>query len=601
MNNIGIRSISSLSGLKFRIPEYQRGYRWREKQATQLLEDIREFYKRDRKAKGEFYCMQPIVVRPIADGEYEVVDGQQRLTTIFIILKAMEPMMKIFDPEFEPYSINYVTREGSETFLNELGGTNISKAEEYIDFHYMHEVYLTVLEWIKAQGKNLNRLKFIEALLSSDKATDNGVTIDNANNVRFIWYEIGEDESSTSIDIFTRLNIGKIPLTNSELIKALLLKRSNFPDTEASLKQIQIATEWNNIEIKLQDDSFWYFIYDIKNPLRYDNRIEYIFDLITRRSKDSEFYYTFNEFARKLEESNNDIDKIWKEVKDYFQTLDEWYSDRELYHYIGFLINEGDDINAIKEESEKTDKKTFKEKKLKKRIKAQFKDCVFNEVNYNSRFARKLLLFFNILTVVKTKKSDMRFPFNKFKKEKWDIEHVCSQTDKIPSQSEQQQWAKDILEYFTESTEPQEVQAYLDDLNEESADPNKVELLSQIMEIAKQGKIGEDDFKVIFESVEKCFGEEQIKDKDDLRNLTLLDAETNRSYGNSFFPIKRRYIIANDENGVFVPIVTKNLFLKYYSRKIDNMMHWTNSDADAYITAMYNKVKDYLPEQNDEE
>lgn len=69
----------------FYIPSYQRGYRWTERQVTDLLDDICEFIKKD-KTKDEFYCLQPVVVKPNND-TWEVIDGQQRLTTIYLLLK----------------------------------------------------------------------------------------------------------------------------------------------------------------------------------------------------------------------------------------------------------------------------------------------------------------------------------------------------------------------------------------------------------------------------------------------------------------------------------------------------------------------------------
>ena len=65
-NNIELRSIRSLSGLNFFIPDYQRGYRWSNNQVLQMLNDFKEFCKRiDNKQlkAGEFYCLQPIVVK----------------------------------------------------------------------------------------------------------------------------------------------------------------------------------------------------------------------------------------------------------------------------------------------------------------------------------------------------------------------------------------------------------------------------------------------------------------------------------------------------------------------------------------------------------
>ena len=75
----------------FVIPSYQRGYRWEEKQVLDLLEDINEFTKQ---TKEESYYLQPLVVKPLKymlpDGAevqaWEVLDGQQRLTTLRLIL-----------------------------------------------------------------------------------------------------------------------------------------------------------------------------------------------------------------------------------------------------------------------------------------------------------------------------------------------------------------------------------------------------------------------------------------------------------------------------------------------------------------------------------
>ena len=58
------------------IPKYQRGYRWTEVQVVQLLDDIWDFILSKRSG---FYCLQPVVIRPRSEGEYEVIDGQQRI------------------------------------------------------------------------------------------------------------------------------------------------------------------------------------------------------------------------------------------------------------------------------------------------------------------------------------------------------------------------------------------------------------------------------------------------------------------------------------------------------------------------------------------
>ena len=75
-------------------------------------------------------------------------------------------------------------------------------------------------------------------------------------------------------------------------------------------------------------------------------------------------------------------------------------------------------------------------------------------------------------------------------------------------------------------------------------------------------------------------------DENGIGNLTLLDAETNRSYHNALYPVKRMKIIERDKGDVFVPVCTKNVFLKMYSTNFSNMMAWTKDDANDYLNEM---------------
>lgn len=115
----------------------------------------------------------------------------------------------------------------------------------------------------------------------------------------------------------------------------------------------------------------------------------------------------------------------------------------------------------------------------------------------------------------------------------------------------------------------------------------------------KAEKIEDESFNTAFKLVQNFFKEvNQIEDKNDISNLALLDSTTNRSYGNSFFPIKRKRIIENDSKGVFVPIATKNLFLKYYSKKSDENMFWNSEDAKDYLNAIKITLKNFLPAED---
>lgn len=89
-----------------------------------------------------------------------------------------------------------------------------------------------------------------------------------------------------------------------------------------------------------------------------------------------------------------------------------------------------------------------------------------------------------------------------------------------------------------------------------------IESIVALYSNSQKGKINDVEFDECFDAVQKYYGEDKLEDKDNIRNLTLLDAQTNRGYGNSFFPIKRKWIISNDSQGIFVPIVTKKCFLE---------------------------------------
>lgn len=697
-NLIVLRNIRSLSGLNFYIPDYQRGYRWTNTQAKQMLFDFLEFNKeKSNKPDDRFYCLQPVVVKPYSwineEGErvdgYEVIDGQQRLTTLFLLLRALFTKDDRNIPRgFKLFSISYETRPDSKEFLELISNKSFreSKAYEFIDFYHINMVFNTFMYELETREEDvaLRDLilgeKFENEIEEEDEEYDDEAApmVDKAKNVRLIWYEIGSGEKASSEDIFTRLNIGKIPLTNAELIKAMFLKESNFGSISAknereekaqqlgiALQQNRIAEEWNDIEQKLQIEAFWYFLGANSFDKEYETRIEFIFDLMEDWNKDAETYHTFNRFQSRIKKAGKKkaAEIVWKEVKDYFRELEYWYKDRTLFHLIGFLIECG---VTIKEVKGLTYKKvnlpdgTTAALKLKKdefltaiegKVKEVMKGIQLSQLNYHVKDEklRRVLLLFNILSVIENERSDVKFPFNKYKIEHWDKEHIASQTNKdkaeVPMDNfERESWIDDMLYYFTgvrkkdakyKSDKPLKDEAKIAEyiltkvdlyLAEETkhidsiVDANQRNIRITELEIIKQlrrakelsiysskqrsaeGLRDEYDnlLKVLFRRTRTYFNEDRIEDedKDGLGNMALLNASINRSYGNSFFAIKRMFIQDYDSQGVFIPLTTKNVFMKYYSKRVDNMLTWTNDDALAYEKAITLKLSKYLDPQN---
>lgn len=408
-NNLILKSVNELFGLNFYIPSYQRGYRWTTLQVNELLDDIWEFatHPQNYNPSGPkpFYCLQPVAVKELDVDKWEVIDGQQRLTTIYLILKNLEHLI---DGDLKNISsIDYQTRTGSTRYLQyiieEQKGDNV-------DFYHIFKADQAIKQWFtdKANaGHSSARVKFMNPFVEDTKV---------------IWYQVDNDENA--IKIFSRLNIGKIPLTNAELIKALFLRKKNFkgymPD-HIRLKQLQIASEWDTIEMTLQDNSFWYFISN--EDTEYATRIEYIFDLITGKNGDDDKHdkhYTFHKFNEAFEE-NSDIDYHWLKVKRYFQTFQEWFMDKELYHMIGFLIANHKTIPNLKSRSEEMSKSDFKSF-IHQEI-CRMLNLNIDNLYYNDRRIKMVLLLFNIETILANKHNHTRFPFYSYKRDDWDIEH----------------------------------------------------------------------------------------------------------------------------------------------------------------------------------
>ena len=577
-----LKPINNLLGLSFFIPAYQRGYRWSQRQVIELLNDIKEFQQQaENSKKGAFYCLQPIVVKKHAKG-WELVDGQQRLTTIFIILTYLKDILALLGKS--RYSLSYETRGNSEEFLQNI---DEARKEENIDFFHIVEAKKAVEEWFNAQDGTY-KIKFIQTLLNDDET---------GKNVKVIWYQIDQDENVT--EVFTRLNMGKIPLVNAELVKALFLRSSNFirnGNEAKNLQQLNISHEWDSIEKRLQDDAFWYFV---SNTATKTNRIEFVLLLAARHLDsdgliDSDKLKVFLQFNKLLSNQSVNILQEWLKIKQCFMTLDEWFNDRTLFHLIGYLVSQGVSIGDLFDLSKQSETKFgFRQSLLKiifKRIfggnnfdsmSKQWMEDVLSNLTYESGSyrLRPILLLFNIASFLANPATNARFQFDRYKLDNWDIEHIRSVSSDIPmGKDKQTEWLIEVVDYITE-------------VHSSNLDVQNVEFEQNLRKEAKalldSQAFEHEIFEQLFNRVRAHYDADSEQDTDEsLGNLTLLDRSTNRSYKNSVFPIKRARIIALDKQATFVPLCTKNVFLKYYSKQVDKMLYWGTKDSQDHQAAM---------------
>ena len=613
-SSLPLRSFAELKGKTFLIPYQQRGYKWTKANVEELLTDLRDFINCADVTK-KMYCLQPLAVVDMGKEIYSVIDGQQRLTTLYLLY--------IYLHGYAPYTIEY-ERDASigyhlsrTEFLSKIAFIDTVQATENIDFYYIHTAYYhigTVFEnWAKESCNNENKndidskrveikTHFVEML---ERRKDE-------KSVQLIWYEVSEKKQ---YETFRNLNSGKIHLTNTDLIKALLLNRvSGLP----SFERIEAAAIFERMEMEMQNDHFWYMING--NELREgQTRMDFLFNLVSgcRQSNyeiDSRWSFR-NYFASS---DNGTLSDKWKRVRHTFLRLKDMYDDIYCYHYVGFLTynSNSNPINSMRELLEQNRKCTHSQfvSKLKERIKRILSNNnheTITDYNYYSskKDLRLLFLMHNIETVLQRfeqlhsneqlelEKEYERFPFELLHKQKWDIEHISSNTDSdFRNPADRKDWLESIKQDLG-ANYPHETVTELED---------KYRLSEK-----------RDDFDKLYTTIMRCCDEHTEdaikddapdgKDKMQVGNLTLLDSHTNRSYHNALFPRKRRYIIVTDGlvnkgndfektlKQLYIPPCTRQVFTKAYNKSNKLSFNaWTQTDADMYVKDMEQKLSYYF-------
>lgn len=587
-----VSNIDNKKKRNFFIPSYQRGYRWGEDDVVRLLEDVYQ--------NGEnSYCLQPIVVRKYKDNSqnndyenYEVVDGQQRLTTIFLIYKYLHKALP--SSLHELFSISYETRKESQKFLEEINQADDKKYIENIDFYFMKQAYDAIEKWFADEQHDPQTLKtYFE------------------NHVQVIWYEVSENEDP--ISLFSRLNIGKIPLTSAELVKAMFLSKSHELYSRTSknslpdLTKQEIALQWDMIEQELHNESFWYFLSNFCSS-DCSTKIELILDLIAKKEHDNrDKYFTFFYFDKESKERS--LAELWLEIQNAFWMLKDWYEDHELYHKIGYLISvQEKELQDIFNLAKGKTKKAFLSE-----LDAAIKDSIcinrngsntlqdYANLSYerleDCKKIKRLLLLFNVESVRKLAKESQRFPFDKYKFNKkgqvvWSLEHIHAQHSKgLVDIKAWHSWLRAHISSVRAVTSATPVTS---DISENE------KLIESMKKAVENLKLSGDEFESIRQKVVAVLtGSENSEYMHSLANMALLNVADNAALNNAAFDVKRNIVIKLIREGNYIPFCTQMVFLKSYTPSKDTQIHfWGEKDCIAYIVAMHKILKTYLKEKS---
>ena len=408
--------------------------------------------------------------------------------------------------------------------------------------------------------------------------------------VKVIWYELIDSTDEEAIKLFTRLNIGRIPLTNAELVKALFLSRTEGRGIVTEEWQREVSLQWDTIERELHDKDFWYFLTTERAEMR-DTRIELILDFMAKEEIDKtpkDPYASFIWFNNKSKES--DLRELWNEITRFYSTLKEWYKKDELYHRIGYLVaSKTKKIDDLMEAVKGLKKSEIIEKLdgfIRESIKTGEKD--YSELSYENDYDKvsRLLLLFNVVSLMKSG-GKARFPFKEYNTSNWSLEHIhAQQSEGLKTQDEWKTW---IGEH------KQSVEAIASMSEDENKKKQADEVLNLIAE-KKSAELSGEEFEGIKGQIIQLLSEgSDVEYVHRLSNMALLQKEKNSALNNVVFDAKR--IIKMDKEGEYIPYCTKMVFMKYYTQNVTDrlsILFWGEEDRKAYIENMNEVLSDYL-------
>ena len=538
------------------IPLYQRGYKWTSNQIIKLLEDINNFERQP----GKFYCVQNITLVPNKEKKcYNVVDGQQRLTTMSLLLSVLDASELVEKKlQFPENSIRHYTNKFVKNWI--IGDADLPDSwDEFIahdnnydhqDIYHLFSGYKTIEKWITTN--EVSKDEFKDKLLQ---------------DVKFICNVIeGEKEEK----IFGNLNSKRIYLDGADLVRAILITRVTQEGAKTDTikdivrineRRVRIGWEldhinqwWNQSEVKAYFKPFMQL--SVSGDIHFDIEKHPINQLLMLYASSKGWDSLSLENIEQLENTT----KLYNELQDLHFEMVDWFTHSELYHYLGFLFHQ----SSVEKDFYKVltyfrtkckTKKDFSVYLLQKIEKDLFGDKTIDEVFeenkkwYSEEKLVPILVFLDVIEALKENRKKLHV--TAFLKKDNDIEHIYPQN---PSNE------KDKRGYLR----------YLIELNPEIlADSRLVDTgIKDLSEFVMDELI--EDYR-------------QKISTDSIGNLVLLYYKINRSLQNKHYAYKRKRVLDEYNAGVYIQPHTLKVFSRYFQdseSEYTDGKFWTQEDID---------------------
>lgn len=575
------------------IAPYQRGYKWESNssyaQVPQMLIDIYEAFVYGTTE----YFLQYITVKKLKLDDkgdvLEVIDGQQRLTTLSLLLSRI--VVRNSDLEnISDKRLQYFRYDGD--IFTSLQIPDSEEEDENIihqDRYYMVKAVRTIDKFLKLLEENDKLEAYYHYLLDSVK----------------LIFNI-EDENTNSEEVFENLNNNKVPLTNQYLIKGLLLtkaiNRTTSFNRTLSYKEILdqrtvMGRVWDEINAWITQPEIAHFFFATKkkeNP----NGIEKLLEVVLRRIENTQtdtreiedsllqqyrlsfdsqsrnvqpsIYELFNKFNRIIRDEETAFD-VLNLIKHAYRALyNIWYGDIAFYNLFGY-------VRFAKTQQYKiswTDKVIWEDravvkKELAKRVLEILPDLELsqNEFGYdkNQNQLSNLLLSFNVFL-----EPEEKFDFYQYDCENWTLEHLSPQNPK------------------GEIKIPHNLVSYvLGKLPESLEQSKRTEIETKLV---NGESISVDDLPFLYDS--------EI-DEHVMGNMALLGGGDNSAVSNNPFIVKRNIIISRRNKGSFVPYHTIALYEKSLDMKGEkgftpDLFRWDMNDIAIHEQWMKHRNKEII-------
>lgn len=318
--------IREIFNMWYCIPDYQRAYVWDTDQVRDLLDDTISAYRENKEAQ---YFLGSMVLKineksenNVSYTEYELLDGQQRITTVFLILACMRDMLTDY-PQYQNSLAGFVY-QAEDAILQQPERMRIifnirSDVRDFVNEHIkpLHGTCDSALLEDKMQAKDVNisirnmanAMLVAHEFLEENKSEIIGYLSYFLNKVLMIY--VATEELQDAFQLFTVLNNRGVKLSSSDILKAENLKELSVAD------RTSWATRWEEMETYFGED--------------FDKFLSHIRTILVKKKQTTTLLKEFDEFVY----SNQEYDRTQKKYvprtpilrrgKDTFELLYSYY------------------------------------------------------------------------------------------------------------------------------------------------------------------------------------------------------------------------------------------------------------------------------------